>query len=321
MMTRLDPFPDHPRARNRWVEQLRPPGNALDPFRPYSYLVEDERSADGQVVPVATVFLTNRECPWRCVMCDLWRNTLPEPVPIGAIPRQIEYALARLPSARQVKLYNSGSFFDLHAIPLADHATIARQLAGFDRVIVECHPGLVGDPCLRFRDMLNPELEVAMGLETAHPQALEKLNKRMTVDQFATAAWFLARHGIALRVFLLVHPPFVRPDEAMHWVERSIDVAFDCGAAVVSLIPTRTGNGAMEALAGQGHFTPAKLVDLEEAAAYGVRLGRGRVFADLWDIEALAPCKQCVTARADRLAQQNLTQIVALPVRCHACGA
>ena len=35
--------------------------------------------------PTAVVFLTNRECPFRCVMCDLWMNTLDETVPRGAI--------------------------------------------------------------------------------------------------------------------------------------------------------------------------------------------------------------------------------------------
>ncbi len=71
--------------------------------------------------PVATVFLTNRECPFRCLMCDLWRNTLTETVPVGAIPAQIDHALLRLPPAKQLKLYNSGSFFDPHAIPPQDY--------------------------------------------------------------------------------------------------------------------------------------------------------------------------------------------------------
>ena len=97
----------------------------MNPLATVRLLVEEERAASGELVPVATVFLTNRECPWRCLMCDLWRNTLTESVPAGAIPEQIEYALARLPTARQIKLYNSGSFFDLHAIPIEDYPAIA----------------------------------------------------------------------------------------------------------------------------------------------------------------------------------------------------
>ncbi len=116
------PYPERTNERDRWIlaqrENVgRSARSELDPQRPYAFLTEDERSASGEIVPVATVFLTNRECPWRCLMCDLWRNTLTETVPLGAIPAQIDYALARLAPARQIKLYNSGSFFDHRAIP------------------------------------------------------------------------------------------------------------------------------------------------------------------------------------------------------------
>src|SRR5438105_6568233 len=150
----IDPYPQRLAERDRWVISRRPARNSLDPRRPYAFFVEDERDTAGKIVRVATIFLTNRECPWKCVMCDLWRNTLAEPVPIGAIPAQIEYALERLPPADQVKLYNSGSFFDPGAIPPEDSTAIARQVHGFRRVIVECHPALVTDRCLRFRDKL-----------------------------------------------------------------------------------------------------------------------------------------------------------------------
>ena len=113
-------YPAASAERNKWIVERRPQRAALNPWRPYAFSVEEECSASGEAVPVATVFLTNRECPWRCLMCDLWRNTLTEETPAGAIPAQIEYALTRLPRAREIKLYNSGSFFDRHAIPVSD---------------------------------------------------------------------------------------------------------------------------------------------------------------------------------------------------------
>ncbi len=192
----------------------------------------------------------------------------------------------------------------------------------FERVIVECHPSLVGPEVLRFRDRLAGRLEVAMGLETAHPVVLEKLNKGMTLDDFARAAEFLLRQGVALRAFILVRPPFLTEEaEAQHWAKRSIDFAFDCGASVASLLPTRGGNGAMEALEALGQFSPPSLTDLESAAEYGVGLQRGRVFADLWDLEKFSQCAACCDARRQRLRRMNLEQQVEPPVRCEACGA
>ena len=90
----------------------RPPKHDVDPEKPYAFFSEQERAADGRLVNVATIFLTNRECPFRCLMCDLWKNTTDKSVPPGAIATQIDFALERLPPAHQVKLYNSGNFFD-----------------------------------------------------------------------------------------------------------------------------------------------------------------------------------------------------------------
>lgn len=313
-------YPDQARERDQWILSKRSARNPLDPHQPFAFLAEEERAESGEIVPVATLFLTNRECPWRCLMCDLWKNTLPDSVPEGAIPHQIDFALGRLPAARQIKLYNSGSFFDPRAIPVADHPRIAERLRDFERVIVESHPSLINERCLRFRDLLPGRLEVAMGLETAHPGVLEKLNKRMTLDDFAKAAGFLKSEGMALRAFVLVKPPFMDEIEALHWAKRSIDFAFDQGAAVVSLIPTRFGNGALESLAEQGDFAPPRLGTLEEALAYGIGLRRGRVFADLWDLETFSSCSACFPARRDRLGRMNLEQVTPAVLECEACG-
>jgi archaeosine synthase beta-subunit len=300
-----------------WIVSRRPAREKLDPYLPYEYFVEDERSADGVVVPIATVFITNKECPFRCVMCDLWRNTLTESVPVGAIPAQIDHALLKLPLASQLKLYNSGSFFDPHAIPAQDYAAIAQRANRFDRLIVENHPALTGDGCLRFRDLLACGLEVAMGLETAHPEVLGRLNKRMTLDQFSTAARFLLRNGIELRVFILVQPPYLPAAEALPWAERSLDFAMNQGATAAVLIPTRGGNGAMEALMASGQFEPPSLGTLEAAMEYGLSLKTGRVFADLWGMRER--CAYCHPQRLARLRQMNLQQVLLDKISCARC--
>jgi radical SAM enzyme (TIGR01210 family) len=308
---------------DRWVIERRFAKAALDPGRAYAAAWEEEPDATGLLVPTAVVFLTNRECPFRCVMCDLWVNTLDETVPRGTIPGQIRTALAAPPAGmapphrRQIKLYNAGSFFDPNAIPEDDDEEIAGLTGDFERVIVEAHPaflsGVHGERCLRFRSLVRGRLEVAIGLETAHPEALARLNKRMTLDSFRRAADFVVGHGIDLRTFILLAPPFVPAAEAVEWACRSIDYAIGAGASVCSIIPTRSGNGAMEAL--QGQFEPPRLQALEAVVAYGLSLGRARVFADLWDVERFFDCG-CSPRRAERLRQMNLTQRAGDAVAC-----
>ena len=136
------------------------------------FLLRTSAASSGEVVPVSTLFLTNRECPWRCVMCDLWKNTLIDTVPPGAIPEQIEFALRELPPARQIKLYNSGSFFDAQAIPSEDYAAIAGLVKPFERVIVECHPALIGDRCVDFRDLFRRSWKWRWDLRRHIPKCL-----------------------------------------------------------------------------------------------------------------------------------------------------
>ncbi len=315
----VDDFPASAAERNQWILSRRGPKNRLDPWKPYAFIWEEEAGGGGELIPTATIFLTNSECPYRCLMCDLWKNTLDELTPIGAIPAQIEYALAQLPAARQIKLYNSGNFFDPRAIRVADYRAIARLLAGFERVIVECHPALLGSRCLRFKGLLVSRLEVAVGLETAHPDVLDLLNKRLNLAGFVRGAQFLAENDIDLRVFILLKPPFLDEEQGLHWAKRSLDVAFENGASICSIIPTRGGNGAMEQLASTGSFSPPSLKSLEAAQEYGIRLRRGRVFADIWDIENFYSC-ECSPSRAARLDAMNRTQRIPPPICCPGCS-
>jgi hypothetical protein len=266
-------------------------------------------------------------------MCDLWRHTTFGDTPRGAIPAQLaaaRRALAREPGGvTRMKLYNAGSFFDPRAVPEEDYDEIAAQLSGLTHIVAESHPALVGPRVDRFLQALRrhaaespAHLEVAMGLETAHPEALERLHKRMTVEGFRLAAGQLRQRAIALRAFLLVFPPFVPREAQDTWLLQSVDVAFSCGATAVSLIPTRGGNGTLEALTEEGLFHPPQLADIERSleAAYQHGPRRGRIFVDLWELEQFSSCASCFDARRARLHTMNLEQRLLPEIQCAHCG-
>lgn len=319
----IPPRATNPASDGSFALRFRPPRNRVDPFRPHGFFVEEEPREGGGTERVATILLTNRECPWRCLMCDLWKNTLETPTPKGAIPAQIRLALRELPPAQTLKLYNAGSFFDRAAIPVEDHAEIASLARGFARVVVESHPALVGEGCLRFRELLSgPALEIALGLETANDEILGRLDKGMTVAEFGSACRFLAAHGIRIRTFLLVGLPFLRREEWAAATRVSVETSFGAGASVVSLIPTRLGNGALEELERRGEFFPPTLADLENAMgdSFERGIGRGLLLADLWDVDRLQAPPCCAPARVGRLREMNLLQRNLLFPSCTECG-
>ncbi len=301
---------------DHWIKSLRGKKNTVDPQRPYAWLVEKERTISGKIEDTAIIFLTNRECPFHCLMCDLWKNTADGTVPPGAIPGQIEWALNRMPDARHLKLYNSGSFFDGKAVPEEDYHRIASLVSHFETVIVESHPKLIGEKSLRFRDMLKPELHIALGLETANEDLLLKLNKKMTLRDFENSVSFLTRHYIPSRAFILLRPPFLTEEEGVYWAERSLDFAFRAGIECCTVIPVREGNGAMDKLMELGCFSRPGINSLESVLEYGIGLNAGRVFADTWDLKLFSGCDRCLDLRTSRLIEMNLTQRSAPPVKC-----
>ena len=286
----LTAYPDAPAARDRFIIDLRGPRPQHNPRRFQGLSIEDEPTERGDVARVGTIFLTGRECPWRCAMCDLWRFTIRDDTPAGAIPEQVAAARRvwreRGEQVSRLKLYNASNFFDPRAVPERDYGAIVAQLAGLDQVIVESHPSLIGARVDRFLDALGgTRLEVAMGLETAHPAALDALNKRMTLDDFATAAGYLRRRHVSVRAFVLIGPPFVPAAEQDAWLLKSVAFAEACGAAVISLIPARAGNGTMEALTAQKLFRPPTPEDVDRSMK--LVLGRSpgpspRILLDPW---------------------------------------
>jgi hypothetical protein len=343
------------------IRALRDPGTRApgDPWAAPPALREAERlpgpRGEGGTAPALTLFLVGAECPFTCVFCDLWRHTLDGPTPPGALPAQVDAALADLAGEpgfelgrTVVKLYNASNFFEPRAVPPEDRDALADRLSGALRVVVECHPRLVlrrGDECAAFAERLagpaglasgaGATLEVALGLETVHPEAFPRLNKGMALPDFAAAARWLVEHGIGVRAFVQVGLPWVPADESVAWAVRSAEHAFAAGAGQVAVIPTRGGpgptghGGALEVLAREGAFVPPTLADLEGGldgclelpAARRDREGCGAVAtADLWDLEELATCDACLPPRRERLARMNLSGVVEPRVACPACG-
>lgn len=301
---------------NKWIVSCRGNKNSVDPQKPYAWIIEKERTPSGTIEDVATIFLTNRECPFHCLMCDLWRNTTDRSVPEGAIPAQIERVLNNMPDTKNLKLYNSGSFFDKKAIPEKDYQKIASLISSFETVIVESHPAFINEDCLRFRDMIKSDLQIAIGLETVNTEILKKLNKRMTLGDFAGSVNFLMEHDIFTRAFILLRPPFLSESEGVFWAERSLDFAFNAGVECCVLIPVRAGNGAMDQLLEKDIFTLPDIRSLEMVLEYGIEQQAGRVFADVWDLKLFSKCDRCLDGRINRLTEMNLGQKFISPIKC-----
>ena len=308
-------------AADRRIRSLRPPKRVVDPSVAHGSVLEEERRPDGTVERALTVFLAGSECPFTCSFCDLWQFTLDGPTPPGALTRQLGTVLSAHsgPSPDRLKLYNASNFFDRRAVPPEDVEGMTTLAAPFAAVTVESHANTVGAVTLDFARRLRGRLEVAVGLETIEPVAAALLNKHLDLARFDTAARLLTEHGIALRVFVLLGAPHVRASEAVAWTVRTVEYAVARGAAVVSIIPVRGGNGEMERLAAMGAFVAPTFSQLEESLDRCLQFTGTVVTADLWDAARLPACTQCRAARIERLQRLNVTGRAEPRISCPAC--
>jgi hypothetical protein len=118
---------------------------------------------------------------------------------------------------------------------------------------------------------------------------------------------------------VLVGAPYVAPEESVEWTVRTVEYAAQRGAAAIALIPVRGGNGELERLAGQGHFAPPPLRQLEDSLDRCLALRPAAVAADLWDVDRLPACAACGPHRVERLRRMNLTGRSEPPVSCSDC--
>jgi archaeosine synthase beta-subunit len=308
-------------AVDRRIHSLRPPKAHFDPYAAHGTLLEEERRPDGKVERALTAFLTGAECPFTCSFCDLWRFTIDGPTPPGALTRQLRTVIEGLDGSLpdRLKLYNASNFFDQRAVPPDDIEGIATLAAPFAAVTVESHANMIGPKTLSFARKISARLEVAIGLETIHPEALAQINKRLDLSRFDWAARFLIENGIDLRVFVLLGTPYVPVDESVEWTVRTVEYAVERGASVVAIIPVRGGNGELERLQAVGHYTPPTLSQLEEALVRCSRFARAVVTADLWDVARLTACEHCGPERITRMQRFNITGRIESHIACTMC--
>lgn len=300
----------------------------VNPSQPVTWFAEREANGFGGLASVLTLVLAASECPWKCVMCDLWKHTLSSPTPLRAIPTQISKVLDQVRPKHHdwIKLYNSGSFFDRKSIPTPDHNLIANLVSGFSRVIVENHPRLCGPKIASFQQTVGTQLEVALGVESVQPGLLRRLNKGMDRTDVERAIRFLHSQQISTRAFVLIRPPWNLETEAIRWTQLSMKHLFHLGVRHISLIPVRSGNGLMEVLKQRGEFAPPSISSVEYLLDWGVaevsRVGGMStvITVDLWDWTPEDRCPVCFTSRVERLNEINLSQKNQSRINCAACN-
>ncbi len=312
-LSRLARVPMLPKVDTKTILQMRGQRSMVDPSTAPATVTEIERDAYGVPKQATTVFLIGKECPFRCLMCDLWKNTVAEPPPAGSLVTQLEAILPQITHREIIKLYNASNFFDPQVVPTAERTELGRLVRDFELVVVENHPKLVSGQVVDFAAQLGGQLQVAMGLETADAMILAWLNKQMSLSDYKSACTFLLEHKISIRTFLLLPAPGVEADKMVEHTLASVHQTLQCGSEVTSLIPLRTGNGVMDWLIEQRHVQLPELDAVVETFRTSLQISRQteqRIFLDLWNLDTLADEGVDAASVCSQLERWNLNQAI-----------
>ncbi|NQU20405.1 MAG: B12-binding domain-containing radical SAM protein [Candidatus Nealsonbacteria bacterium] len=186
------------------------------PFPERTNLLFRERFSDQEF----NVVVTSRGCPYRCSFCcagPLWNHRVRFRSPAN-VAAEIETLIAG--GYRKV-LFWDDTFGSIpkRTIEMCEH--FRRHLPRFfwscttrADVTEEMARQMAAAGCI----------SVDLGLESASPRVIEKINKKVTVDMVHQAVAMLRRHGISVNIFLMVGFPFEREEditETIRFVERS----------------------------------------------------------------------------------------------------
>ena len=198
--------------------------------RPQASVWTEEELLDGKRIRCLTIILRTSGCRWwretgGCIMCGYNEAASDPTINEEEIALQFEQAWKSFDYHSIVKVYTSGSFLDEQEIPpLVRDAILKRAREADTKLLFESRPEFVDSEVMEQCLCLCPNIELALGLESANDEILSKsINKGLSFDGYLRAAQTTIDAGATVRTYVLLKPPYLAEQEAISDVLDSIN--------------------------------------------------------------------------------------------------
>ena len=218
-------------------------------------LWKEDDMAGGEKVKAMVVIMRTNGCCWvkhgGCTMCGYREASLTN-VTAEDLNKQIDQALSKYKGEPFVKFYTSGSFLDDNEVPPSVRARVFEEFKDCKRILFESRPEFITPEVVA---TLPSNVTVALGLESSDPEVLKvSVRKGFTPDDIKRAGTLLKEHGLGVRTYLLLKPPFMTEDMAIEDAVRSARFA-DPFSDEISVNPLNVQRGTyVERLWKRGEF-------------------------------------------------------------------
>lgn len=221
-------------------------------------------------VQAGVIILPTIGCRWGrkvgCIMCGYVYDAARE-IGQDKIVEEFKKAIEKIDGIEYLKIFTSGSFLDSQELLKKSMKEILKEVPkSVKRVGIESRPEFVKEKTLaEIKKILDAELEIGIGLESANDRIRESINKGFSFDNFEHAVKICKKNGVKVKAYLLLKPPFLTEKEALEDAKDSIKKAQKAGADRVSINPMNIQRGTLvEKLWQRGEYRPPRLWSVVE---------------------------------------------------------
>lgn len=254
------------------------PRTDVDPNH-YVKLWREEESVLGRPGRSLVLILRTRGCTWdyqhSCTMCGYFVDVLPRKLTPENFASQWDHALREHRGEEALKIYTGGNFLDPAEVPPATFERILGDAAArFRKITVETRPEYVTPERMKHAAQLvdrhGAKFEVAIGLESSSDVVChEAINKGYGFREFVQAADAARAHGVGVKTYLLLKPPFLTESETVEDAVSSIRDAAPY-SDVISVNPTNVQKFTLvEQMWKAGEYRPPWLWSVVEVLRRG----------------------------------------------------
>jgi radical SAM enzyme (TIGR01210 family) len=211
---------------------------------------------------VITLVLPTRGCSWAlskeggCSVCgyvnDSARN---RPIPFKEILTKIIGLLNQTDPEKpiELKLFNSGSFFDEKDVPKRLREKIIEEIKKYPNILkvsVESRPEYIINFINIIKEtthLLEPKkLEIGIGLESSNNAILRDCwNKGSSLEDYQESMQILRPLDVQTKSYIFIKPPFLTEREAIYDAIQTGRTAATLGTNIISFNPCNIQNGTL----------------------------------------------------------------------------
>ena len=228
-----------------------------------SFWIKEDRLKN-EIGKEFTIILRTKGCSWSlgenggCSMCGYVQDACIEDITDEQIITQFSTAInSKIQEIESdtdnyiLKIFNSGSFFDDSEISKDVRQVIYERIAKIEKVkeiIVESRVEFITSQNLEElnKNLKEKHVEVAIGLETVNDRIRNNyINKNLLFEDFKNCLIMCNEHGIGVKAYLLLKPPFLNEESAIEDCSSSIRTCIDLNVSTISINPINIQKGSL----------------------------------------------------------------------------